>query len=148
MDCQIVTMSWAHVPAVAELEEQCFADPWSENSISRELENPLSLWLVALHDGCVVGYIGSQTVLDQTDIMNIAVCPSLRGCGIGKALLRALEARLRTEQVSSMTLEVRPSNAPATALYAREGFSQVGRRKKYYANPPEDAWILRKEWTL
>lgn len=143
---EIVPMTQAHVAAVAELEKRCFADPWSETSVAGELENPLSLWLVALDEGQVVGYIGSQTVLDGTDIMNVAVTPALRGRGIGGALLEALEERLRPMGVRSISLEVRPSNGSARRLYERKGYLEVGRRPKYYRNPPEDALILRKEW--
>ena len=76
-----------HVAQVAALERQCFADPWSEGSIASELDNPLSLWLVAEQDGAVCGYVGSQTVLDETDMMNIAVRPDCRRQGIADALI-------------------------------------------------------------
>ncbi len=141
-------MTAAQVPAVAALERRCFTDPWSARSIAGELENPLSLWLTAMEDGAVAGYIGSQAVLDAADVMNLAVDPARRGRGIGRALLGVLEARLRAAGVTSLTLEVRPSNEAALALYAACGFTQAGHRPNYYRNPREDAWILRKEWKL
>ena len=55
---EITQMTRAHVAQIAALEGQCFADPWSERSVASELENPLSLWLVALEDGTVAGYVG------------------------------------------------------------------------------------------
>lgn len=143
---EIHDMTAAHVPQIAVLETRCFADPWSEGSVSSELDNPLSLWLVAERNGQVLGYIGSQTVLDEADVMNVAVDPDQRRQGIGKALLQALAARLRQNGVVAVTLEARPSNEPAVRLYLQEGFRQVGRRKNYYHNPTEDALILRKEW--
>ena len=103
---------------------------------------------MAVEQGAVVGYIGSQTVLDEADVMNLAVDPAIRRRGVGRALLRALETRLRAENVHGLSLEVRPSNLAARALYAREGFVEAGRRPKYYVNPKEDALILRKEWKL
>ena len=145
---KILPMTAAHVPAVAELECQCFADPWSERSIAGELENPLSLWLVAEENGAVCGYIGSQSVLDAADMMNLAVSPAYRSRGIGRALVAALEERLRAGGVTALSLEVRPSNAAARALYAACGFIRTGRRPHYYKNPREDALILRKEWNL
>ena len=75
-------MNERHVPQIAQLEKLCFNDPWSENSIASELGNKLSLWLVALEDDKVVGYVGSQTVLGETDMMNIAVHPDYRKQGI------------------------------------------------------------------
>ena len=145
---EIVRMSISDVPAVAELERKCFSDPWSERSVAAELENPLSLWLVALLGRTVVGYVGSQSVMEQADMMNIAVNPDYRRQGIAESLIERLVAELKDKQVSSLTLEVRASNAPAIALYRKLGFSQVGKRSNYYRTPREDALILRKEWDL
>lgn len=141
-------MARCHIAQVAELEKICFADPWSEKSIASELENPLSYWLVALEGSTVAGYAGSQTVLGETDMMNVAVRPECRRQGVAEALIAALIAGLKKRESHCLTLEVRDSNAPARALYEKLGFLEVGRRKNYYRNPKEDALILRKEWTL
>ena len=137
-----------HVAQVAALERQCFADPWSEGSIASELDNPLSLWLVAEQDGAVCGYVGSQTVLDETDMMNIAVRPDCRRHGIAAALIDELIVRLKERGSHILRLEVRVSNAPAIALYGSLGFTQLGLRKNYYRNPKENALILGKEWEI
>ena len=139
-------MSAEHVPQVAQLERECFHDPWSERSIAAELNNPLSLWLVALHEQQVVGYVGSQSVMGEADVMNIAVSSRYRRMGIAQELVERLVSALNDAQVHSLTLEVRASNEPAKALYSKLGFEQVGRRPNYYRNPKEDALILRKEW--
>ena len=115
-----------HVAQVAALERQCFADPWSEGSIASELDNPLSLWLVAEQDGAVCGYVGSQTVLDETDMMNIAVRPDCRRQGIAAALIEELVSRLKEQGSHILRLEVRESNTPAIALYDSLGFTQLG----------------------
>ena len=133
------------VPAIAELERVCFLDPWSENSISSELNNPLSYWLVAEDNGVIAGYVGSQSVLDAADMMNIAVSSDYRRQGIGQALIEGLVAHLLQKNVIALLLEVRVSNIPAITLYEKLGFEQVGRRRGYYHNPREDALILRKE---
>ena len=145
---QIVRMQKEHVSSVAQLEALCFSAPWSADSILRETENPLSLWLVALSQDEVVGYVGSQTVMGEADMMNIAVVPSQRRNGVAQKLVEALIAELRTLDAYQLTLEVRVSNAPAIALYKKLGFMQVGRRPNYYSKPKEDAFILRKEWSL
>ncbi len=142
----IVPMEEVHVPAIAELEKVCFRDPWPDQSIRSELTNPLSLWLVALTEGEVAGYVGSQSVLGEADVMNVAVAPAYRRMGIASTLLLSLQRALAANQVHSLTLEVRVSNAPAIALYGSLGYIQVGRRPNYYRNPKEDALILRKEW--
>jgi ribosomal-protein-alanine N-acetyltransferase len=142
----IVKMNEAHVAQVAALEKLCFSDPWSEKSVASELENKLSLWLVALDEHVVTGYIGSQTVLDETDMMNVAIHPDYRRRGIAEKLVEALVEELKAIGSRCLTLEVRSSNEPAKSLYEKLGFLQVGRRPNYYRNPREDALILRKEW--
>ena len=142
----LTNMERRHVPQVAALEKECFPDPWSEGSVASELENPLSRWLVALEGEQVLGYVGSQTVLDESDMMNLAVDPAFRRRGIARALVCALIEQLRKMGSRCLTLEVRASNESAQALYACLGFVQVGRRKNYYHHPKEDALILRKEW--
>lgn len=144
----IEDMKQAYVSSVAELERCCFSDPWSENSVASELDNPLSLWLVALEKNCVVGYIGSQTVMGETDMMNVAVAPAYRRKGIAEMLVLTLESRLKKLGSHSLTLEVRHSNIAAQKLYEKLGFSQIGCRKNYYRNPKEDGLILRKEWDI
>ena len=142
---EIVRMSEAHVAEIAALERECFSLPWSEASIRSELRNELSLWLAAVEDGRVLGYVGSQTVLGESDMMNLAVRPDCRRRGIGKALVEALCEALRVEKAVSLTLEVRTSNEAAKALYAALGFTSVGCRPRYYSRPTEDAELFRKE---
>ena len=143
---QLVPMCEAHVTAIAELEKLCFSDPWSENSIRYELTNPLSYWIVAMENDRVAGYVGSQAVLDEADMMNIAVHPDFRRRGVALSLIEALVSELKERNVHCLTLEVRASNDPAISLYQKLGFLQVGRRPNYYRNPKEDAWILRKDF--
>ena len=145
MAVTILPMAPAHVPQIAALERENFSAPWDEASLLRELENPLSLWLTALDADTVAGYIGSQSVLGESDMMNLAVRPEYRRQGVGKALVERLILEL-SEDNHCLLLEVRASNEAAIALYRGLGFRQVGRRPKYYQNPPEDALILRKDW--
>ena len=145
---RIVTMNPAHVAQIAQIEKVCFSDPWSEKSVASELENELSLWLVAEEDGQVCGYVGSQTVLGETDMMNVAVHPDFRRRGIAEALVNALVEALKAKGSHCLTLEVRASNSPARELDEKLGFSRIGTRKNYYRNPKEDGLILRKEWEI
>ena len=140
-------MNTDHVSQVAELEKLCFSDPWSENSVSSELNNPLSLWLVAVDGERVAGYVGSQSVMGESDMMNIAVHPDYRRSGLAEMLVAELVTALKNAGNTCLTLEVRASNVPAIALYEKTGFSQIGLRKNYYRNPREDALILRKEFS-
>ena len=144
----IIRMLEEHVAGVAALETVCFSDPWVEAAVRSELDNPLSYWLVAVEAGKVIGYIGSQSVLGEADIMNVAVAPAYRRTGIARQLLLKLQADLTDREVHSLTLEVRASNVAAITLYQSLGYVQVGRRPNYYHKPKEDALILRKEWSL
>ena len=145
---EILPMDQTHVAQIAQLEALCFSDPWSESSIASELSNPLSCWLVAVEGEKVAGYIGSQTVMGETDMMNVAVHPDYRRQGIANRLILTLVDALKKRGSHWLMLEVRQSNAPARALYEKLGFAEVGRRKNYYRNPKEDALILRKEWEI
>lgn len=146
---EIVKMNAGHVSQVAAIETECFGrEGWSERSVAGELTNPLAFWLVAQIDGRVAGYVGSQTVCGETDMMNVAVTAGFRRRGVAEGLVTALVAALKEMESHSLTLEVRASNAAAQALYEKLGFTQVGLRPRYYQNPREDALILRKEWEL
>ena len=142
----LTNMRQEHVAQVAALEKLCFRDPWSENSVASELNNALSLWLVAVDGERVAGYVGSQTVMDESDMMNVAVHPDYRKQGIATALILGLVEELRKKGSHCLTLEVRASNENAISVYRKLDFQEVGRRKNYYRNPREDALILRKEW--
>ena len=141
---EYILMDQTHVETIAHLESVCFHDPWSINSINSELNNPLSLWLVAVDSGKVVGYVGSQSVMGWADMMNLAVDPAYRKRGIARELVCHLIDHLKENEVRCLTLEVRVSNFPAVNLYNSLGFVEVGRRPGYYRNPKEDALILRK----
>lgn len=142
---KIVLMDQTHVDQIVELEKACFTDPWSKQSVSYELTNPLSLWLVAVLDGTVIGYIGSQSVLGEADMMNLAVSSAFRCRGVGERLVTELIRHLLSNEVYRLTLEVRASNEPAIRLYRKLGFEQIGRRPRYYRHPQEDALIMGKE---
>ena len=144
---ELIRMNESHVASVAAIEKECFGrDGWSERSVAGELTNALALWLVAVENDAVAGYVGSQTVCGETDMMNVAVTAGSRRRGIAEKLVTALVEELKAVGSHSLTLEVRASNTPAQALYEKLGFSEVGRRPRYYQNPKEDALILRKEF--
>ena len=140
----IVSMTSDHVAQVAELERICFGtEAWSEKSVASELNNPLSFWLVAVDGDNVAGYVGSQTVMDESDMMNVAVHPNFRRQGIAEGLVLALVDALKARESHCLTLEVRASNENAISVYQKLQFQEVGRRKNYYRNPTEDAIIYK-----
>lgn len=143
---KIIKLASEHSAAVAAIEEICFSTPWSENAILHEVTNPISYWLVAVENGQVLGYVGSQYGYGEADMMNLAVVPDFRNRGIGQQLVTELISHLAVLNVKSLTLEVRQSNAAAISLYEKMGFQQVGLRPNYYQKPKEAALILRKAW--
>ena len=145
METQILPMTADDIAQVAALEQACFSDPWPQSVLEKELENELSLWMVAKESSEVLGYVGSQSVLDEADMMNLAVRETARRQGIARSLVQTLCKRLSEKGVQSLTLEVRDSNEPAIRLYEALGFSQAGKRPNYYFHPKEDARILRKD---
>ena len=92
---EIIKMTGDQVPQVAALEKNCFSDPWSEKSVREELQNPLSLWLTAMEGERLAGYAGSQTVMGETDMMNVAVDPDFRRQGVGEKLILSLVEQLK-----------------------------------------------------
>ena len=137
-------MESSHAAAIADLEKICFSSPWDEVSVASELSNELSLWLVALDGENVVGYVGSQSVMGEADMMNIAVHPDYRRQGLGREIVGALQREAQARGVTSVFLEVRVSNVAARRLYEEMGFSVIGVRKGFYRHPSEDG--LAMEW--
>lgn len=132
----------ADLVAVAGIERQSFGDPWSLDAFRSALRQGGS-FVVADRAGAVVGYAITWSVVDEAELANIAVAPTARGQGVGARLLDAAIACAAGRGCSTMYLEVRESNARARALYASRGFEEVGRRRRYYRQPAEDALILR-----
>jgi len=138
-------LSKDNIAEIWELEKICFDDPWSYNSFERELDNNISVYIVAraVETRKVVGYGGIWLMYDYADITNIAVSPESRRCGLGGKILQLLIDISREKNMESINLEVRASNIPAIKLYEKYGFSQNGLRKRYYKGK-EDAVLMTK----
>ena len=128
---------------VAALEEATFPRPWSRESFRQELtRNVAARYLVAEEEGRVIGYAGAWIIIDESHITNIAVAEAARGRGIGRRLTEELLILLSNLGASYATLEVRVSNLPAQHLYKSLGFISVGKRKRYYEDNDEDAYLM------
>ena len=132
----------ADAAAVEKVEMACFSMPWSRESFWEEAAQEAAYYLLALDDGEVIGYVGVWLLGEEGHITNVAVAPEMRRRGVGAALLAELMRIAMEHSVRSMTLEVRPSNEAALALYRKFGFRSVGRRPHYYTDNDEDAEIL------
>lgn len=139
----------ADLPALASLEAGSFTGPgspaWSRDLLAGELAQPTALVLVAVGEGPgPIGYAAFRHVGPESELLRVAVAPAARKRGVGRALVEDGLARLRERGVATCFLEVRPTNAPALALYEPLGFRTVDRRRRYFADGA-DALVLRLE---
>lgn len=139
MQLTVTDFAADHIPAVVELEQLCFSDPWSADALAEELNNPCAHFLTALDGDTVVGYLGCHHIADEGFIANVAVHPAHRRRGVARALVAS--AIRQGLSLSRLTLEVRASNAAAISLYESFGFVNDGIRPRFYAHPAEDACI-------
>lgn len=131
------------VDILAEIEHECFTDPWETPYFQGLLANPAVYFAIAEIDGVPVSFGGMTVVIDECDIINVAVSKNVRRLGIGSAMVGHLLRICKDRGVVSVFLEHRESNIAAAALYDSYGFEIYSKRKKYYSSPTEDA-ILRK----
>lgn len=146
---KIVPMAAEHLDRLEQLERMCFSRPWSKKMLAEELDNQCAAFLVAVEPETekAVGYAGLLVVADEGYITNVAVDPSCRRQGVAAQLLQVFDNFAKGNHLAFLTLEVRPSNAAAIALYEGFGFREVGRRRNYYDLPKVDALILTKYYT-
>ena len=146
---KIVPMAAEHLDRLEQLGRVCFSRPWSKKMLAEELDNQCAAFLVAVEPETekAVGYAGLLVVADEGYITNVAVDPSCRRQGVAAQLLQVFDNFAKGNHLAFLTLEVRPSNAAAIALYEGFGFREVGRRRNYYDLPKEDALILTKYYT-
>ena len=135
-------MTMDDVDEVYIVEEDCFVDPWSKESIRKDLKNNLARYLVAQLDDKIVGYVGIWFVVDEGHITNVAVHSDYRGKKIGDKLVKEMVELCKENNIVAMTLEVRASNTVAQNLYRKYGFKMGGIRKEYYSDNKEDAIIM------
>jgi len=131
------------LPGVMAIENASFSTPWKEPTFRGLLRRTDTDLFVAELDGAVAGYAACWTVIDQSELGNVAVSPTARGLGIGGALVDTVVERVKERGAHELFLEVRESNHVAQAIYRDRGFVVVGRRRNYYAQPSEDALVMR-----
>ena len=135
-------MKRADLDAVYLIETLSFRSPWSKHSLAGELRNNVAHYVVAEHEGEVIGYCGMWVLFEEAHITNIAIHPGFRGHSFGKQLLLAAMEHAASFGAEMMTLEVRESNTVAQNMYAQFDFVQQGFRKRYYSDTGEGALLL------
>jgi [ribosomal protein S18]-alanine N-acetyltransferase len=136
----IIEAAKPHAAVLAAIHAAAFpeGEAWGEDAISLQLALPGAFGLIDERGGMLLGRI----VADEAEVLTLAVAPSVRRRGIATALLRAAMARVSADGATAMFLEAATGNAAALTLYRREGFVEVGRRRRYYADS-SDALVLR-----
>lgn len=130
------------IPAVTALERECFSVPWSEKGFLAELDSG-DAWFSVCEDGDrIIGFAVLHCFGEEAELFNIAVAADARRKGVGDALMQDVFRGARKKDVRRILLEVRISNVPAIAMYAKYGFTLLGVRKNYYDAPKEDALIM------
>ena len=141
-DIIVRKMQRSDLPQVCEIENDNFSLPWSEKSFLESMERKDTVFLVAMSEGEVAGYLGCYCIAGTGEITNVAVKSSCRRKGIGGKLLEKLYEEGALLDTQEFFLEVRESNEAAIALYSRQGFVKEGIRKKFYEMPVENAIIM------
>ena len=124
---------------IAALEALCFSDPWSERALGSHRESAGAILLLTED---FAGALTGRILAPEMEIERVAVHPARRRRGYGDALLRAALDAGRRAGVLRVFLEVRAGNLPALALYRKNGFRLLSRRRDYYRDPREDALVL------
>ena len=125
-------------------EQTGIAHPWTRDSIEALINDDNKVALKASDDDKLIGYVGASYVLDEAEIGNICVLPGYRGQGVGRKLFDELTKYLKESGINVIFLEVESDNAPAIALYERQGFTKYNARKNYYGEG-RDALLYKKE---
>ena len=139
----VAPLSMQDVPAAIALSLAVFPGG-GETSLRACFTSESNRFFAALSDGVLVGFGGYSIAADQADVIDVAVSPAFRRQGIARALMQAVLADAQAQGAESIFLEVRASNAPASALYTALGFTVCGERKNYYKNPREDAVLMTR----
>ena len=135
------------LPAIMEIEKQCFVSPWDSLTMFLALDDPQGRGTVAWSGSDLLGYCFVHAMHDMLHILNLAVRPASRRQGVARSLLNDLIAFGEGSGRLFAFLEVRASNSQAKALYAGMGFRPVCTWRKYYQDTHEDAEIMLKGLT-
>ena len=135
-------MSEVDIPEIMGIERSSFSTPWSEISFLSEVYKKNAFPNIALFEENVIGYICVNYLLHESHILNLAVHELFRRRGVATILMNDTLKELQRKGCVFMYLEVRASNAGAKKFYELFGFKVESIRKKYYANPDEDALLM------
>ena len=143
MKIDVNAMTFDDIDSIQSNFSENFDKFWSIDILKNDLNSENSKYIIAKIDNEIVGFAGIKVILDEADIMNIAIRIDKRKLGIGSILLEKLIELSRLSNCTSITLEVNENNIPAICLYEKYNFERIGLRKKYYNNV-DDAIIMTR----
>lgn len=136
-----------HKQAILALADHAFGKNvlFSKNQLENYFNLATMSFYLAYKNEKPVAFQSISKVLDEMEIIGIAVHESVRKQGIGESLFHAVKNEIKVHGLTAIFLEVREGNLAARRFYEKIGFETVGRRTNYYSHPEEDAIIMRKE---
>jgi ribosomal-protein-alanine N-acetyltransferase len=147
----IQPLSRDDAPDLARIHAQTFRQPWSDDEFHALIVNDKVFGFIAREEGNPKappgGFVLARLVLDEAELLTLAVAPQSQRRGIGHALMDSTLRHLHNARASMLFLEVDERNASALALYRRLGFKKVGKRPDYYrtAAGPSAALTMRRD---
>ena len=143
---ELFPLELEYCEAVARIAKECLPECWSLDGIRDVLQYDNNIFYVAKDVGRdeIVAYAGIMVIVDEAELLNIAVTQAYRKMGIAQQLIEQLLAMAKQFDAYRMLLEVRQSNQPAIDFYRKNGFSEIAERKNYYSNPIENAIIMER----
>jgi len=139
-------MALSDIGEVQNIEDDVYPHPWTHGNFLDSLYSGYDCWVLRQRDGMLAGYFLLMFAIDEAHLLNITVRRDLHRRGLGRALLDKVAAIVCEKAMTSVLLEVRPTNVRALEVYRQYGFDEIGRRKGYYPaanNTREDAIVMR-----
>jgi ribosomal-protein-alanine N-acetyltransferase len=134
------------MPEVLAIEAESFEFPWLGNDFAHSLRQRNCIGMIAEYENQVVGFMIYELHKTRIHVLNLAVAGEFRRCGVGSQMIAKLIAKLSVHRRSRIILEVRETNLAAQLFFRENGFRAVSVLRSYYADTPEDAYIMQHRY--
>lgn len=145
LKADIIKCGFDELKKIAEIESKCIPDGWSLKAFEDWYDDKKTVVFAAVCNGEMIGFANGSWVLDEGELLNIAVLESYRNNGIAGELFEKMERFFSEKGIKIIYLEVREKNQPALSFYKKYGFIKNGFRKNYYRNPDDNGVLMMKK---
>ena len=145
LKADIIKCGFDELKKIAEIESKCIPDGWSLKAFEDWYDDKKTVVFAAVCNGEMIGFANGSWVLDEGELLNIAVLESYRNNGIAGELFEKMERFFSEKGIKIIYLEVREKNQPALSIYEKYGFIKNGFRKNYYRNPDDNGVLMMKK---